>query len=153
MGVPCSEIATACLWDPWPNAGTAQRKIHARIVETLFIVPHVRRSGGGCDRRRVARGAMPRFERCCAGCSSTVLIFRDFREHFCRVVGIRAAVPKPKTAAKITGGLAQFVCEDSTPDFKASIGCAERAQKFSVEAVLARDLSHHLHQAPGDRAR
>jgi hypothetical protein len=32
-------------------------------------------------------------------------------------------------------------------------GVAEGAQKFSSEAVLTRDLSHYLHQPPGNRTR
>ena len=63
---------------------------------------------------------------------------------------ICAAVPERESALHVICAGSELCGEDCAADREACGWIAECGEAFCCESVFARDLSHHLHQAPGN---
>jgi hypothetical protein len=66
--------------------------------------------------------------------------------------GVAAAVPGEEAAGGVAVHGVEFFAEEFAADGEALFGIAEGAKECAVEAHFAGDLSHDLHEAPGEAA-
>ena len=66
---------------------------------------------------------------------------------------VRAAVPGEQRARGVAADGVELLAQDFAADGEALLRIAECGKKQGIEAGFAGDLSHHLHQAPGEAAR
>ena len=72
-------------------------------------------------------------------------------QHGRGIVRIGAAVPQQQRPRDVAFGRRDFRSESAAANGQASGGIAQRCQRPAGESMLARYLTHDLHQAPGKR--
>src|SRR5260370_4590834 len=74
------------------------------------------------------------------------------RDHLRGVSRVGAAVPGEQRARGVAGHGVEFLAQNLAADGEALLWIAEGGKKQGIKARFARDLPHHVHQAPGKAA-
>ena len=69
-----------------------------------------------------------------------------------RVGGIAAAIPGQEAARGVSVHGVEFFAQQFAADGQGLFGIAEGGEERAVKAHFSGDLTHHLHQAPGEAA-
>src|SRR5882672_7587084 len=79
-------------------------------------------------------------------------VVRAAGEHLRGIERVRTAIPGKQGARSVAAGGVKLLAQYFAADGQSLLRIAKRGKKLRIEAGLASDLPHHLHQSPGEAA-